>query len=124
MDQEKTIKQRSQEHAVPYVSGLMLTAFGVGFTARGSFLPAAPTEPPRIVSCTVSGVDAVETAQLARIQPLRDELVRLESLASERTIPSYDQETYRESADRIRKDIEAAQATYRAAIENLRAKCE
>ncbi len=116
-----SLKDKFESSPVVFGLSLVLIGFVAGFTVRGYVLPASP---PTVVSCTVNGLDSFTDAHLGQMQPLQSELVRLEALASDRTLILTYQRIAREGAARIRKDIEAEQANYQSALKTLRKSCE
>ncbi|MFQ6258323.1 hypothetical protein ACLMPK_12590 [Yersinia enterocolitica] len=115
-----SIKQRFEENAVIFCASLVLLGFGAGFTARGYLLDSAKRIP---VTCSVDGVANIEKGHAQRMSVLQASLVELEKNASDRQVFSVYQEKYKESADRIRKDMTAEQASYQSAINALSTKC-
>ena len=115
-----SIKQRFEENAVIYCASLVLISFGAGFTARGTLLESPKRTP---MTCSVDGAVNIEQGHAQRMSMLQASLVELEKNASDRQVYSVYQEKYKESADRIRKDMSAEQASYQSAITALSRKC-
>lgn len=116
-----SIKQRFEENAVIYCATLVFFSFGAGFTARGYFLES----PKRIpITCSIDGALNIEQGHAQRMSILQASLVEFEKNASDRQVFSVYQDKYKESADRIRKDMIAEQASYQSAITALSRKCD
>ena len=115
-----SIKQRFEENAVIFCAGLIVIGFGAGFGARGYFLEAPQRVP---ITCSVDGVANLEKGYSQRMSVLQASLVELEKNASDRNLIDTFQNKYKESADRIRKDISEEQASYNSAINALSKKC-
>lgn len=116
------LKETFESHPVVWGLSLLVVGFVAGFETRAYVLPAASSE-HRLLTCTVEGLDVLENAHQMRVRGLQDELVQLESKASDPLVVSSDQNKYRESADRIRKDIGVENAARQLAIEHLNARC-
>jgi hypothetical protein len=80
------IKEQFENHPVPWGLGLIATGFIAGFGARGYILPVSTTS----LTCSIEGLPAVEEAHAKRITTLNQQLVSLESGATDRYILSSD----------------------------------
>ena len=114
------IKEQFENHPVPWGLGLIVTGFIAGFGARGYMLPV----PTASLTCSIDGLSAVEEAHAKRIATFNQQLVSLESGATDRNILSLDQSRFEEAANRIRKDIERSNSVYLSAIANLQKACK
>ncbi|HEJ9058710.1 TPA: hypothetical protein SML50_003001 [Serratia fonticola] len=115
-----SFKQRFEENSVIFCATLVVLGFVAGFGARGYIL----NPPQRIpVTCSVDGVASIEQGHTQRMSVLQASLVELEKNASDRLVIYFYQEKYKESADRIRKDMTAEQTSYQSAINALSKKC-
>ncbi|MBD0848418.1 hypothetical protein IMY97_22535 [Pectobacterium versatile] len=115
-----SFKQRFEENSVIFCATLVVLSFGAGFSTRGYVLDP----PQRIpVTCSVDGAASIEQGHTQRMSILQASLVELEKNASDRLVISYYQDKYKESADRIRKDMMAEQASYQSTINALSKKC-
>lgn len=114
------IKEQFENHPVPWGLSLILSGFIAGFAARGYILPVSSTS----LTCSIDGLSAVEEAHAKRIATLNQQLVSLESGATDRNILSVDQSRFEEAANRIRKDVERSNSVYLSAIANLQKVCK
>lgn len=114
------IKEQFENHPVPWGLGLIAAGFIAGFGARGYILPVSTAS----LTCSIGGLPAVEEAHAKRIATLNQQLVSLESGATDRYILSSDQVRFKEAANRIRKDIERSNGVYLSAITNLQKVCK
>jgi hypothetical protein len=113
-------KEQFENHLVPWGLGLIATGFMAGFGARGYMLSVSTTS----LTCSIDGLSAVEEAHAKRIATLNQQLVSLESGATDRTILSIYQVRFEEAANRIRKDIERSNGVYLSAIASLQKVCK
>lgn len=114
------IKEQFENHPVPWGLGLIATGFIAGFGARGYMLSVSTTS----LTCSIDSLSAVEEAHAKRIATLNQQLVSLESGATDRNILSSDQVRFEEAANRIRKDIEHSNSVYLSAIASLQKVCK
>lgn len=115
-----SLKQRFEDNAVIFCASLAIAAFIAGFGARSYFMPSQQIAP---ANCTIEGLASLEQGHTQRLAALQNSLATLESSASDRTLLSSTQETYKASADRVRKDIAAENTSYQTAINALSIKC-
>lgn len=115
-----SIKQRFEENAVIYCASLVFLGFGSGFSV-GGHLFESPKQIP--VTCSVDGAASIEQGHAQRMSILQTSLVEFEKNASDQKTISFYQDKYKESADRIRKDMTAEQTSYQSAITALSRKC-
>ena len=74
--------------------------------------------------CVIEGVDSLSTTHHERVQTLLQEVVRLESKASDDGLISSYQEEYRLAANRIRDDIAKEREMLDSALNSLAEKCK
>lgn len=120
-----TLKEKFESHPVVWGLTLLAVGFGAGFTAR-TYLPSETITKPSSapVNCRVEGADRLEEAHHIRMEALQKQLMKLEAGASDRMLIRYDQDKYKEAADRIRQDIATENSTYQAVIQQLSKKCQ
>jgi hypothetical protein len=114
------IKEQFENHPVPWGLGLIATGFLAGFGARGYMPPVSTTS----LTCSMNGLSAVEEAHAKKIATLNEQLVSLETGATDRNTLILDQERFKEAANRVRKDIERSNSVYLSAIASLQKACK
>lgn len=120
-----SIKDRFESHPVIWGLSLLCIGFVSGFGVRPYVIPDRSIEPvPSSINCTVAGVETLEQTHNMRMNTLQTQLMKLEASASDHNlIPSYQRE-YKESADRVRKDINIETSSYKEALQQLKKVCE
>ena len=127
-----SIKDRFEAH--PVVWGLTLLA--VGSTAGFGFnetisnkMRACPKEAatkenaPTTIECNIVGLDKLVEAHNTRVSTMQNELMNLEAKASDQNLMSIDQSKYKESANRVRNDINGENQIYKDSLSLLEKKC-
>lgn len=125
MTLKQTLKEKWESNSVIFVAGLMGAAFAAGFGVR-IFVPdfAVPRASSGVLTCKYEGLDAVEQAHTARIEPLFSKLREFEKEANYGGHLEYVQDRYMASANRIRGDIDAENANYQSALKTLSRDCK
>jgi len=125
-----SLKENFENHPVVWGLTLIVVGAGSGFAFNEMLAnkskPTASASPVSTsqVICTVDGLDKLTEGHHIRVAVLQETLIGLEKKASDNTIIGSDQADYRESADRVRQDIDVENGMYKENIAALEKKCK
>lgn len=121
----QSLKEKFESHPVIWGLSLIILGFLSGFAVRPYLIIEASREPPmQAINCAVVGVDKIEESHNMRMKTLQNQLMKLETSASDHSLISSDQREYKESADRVRQDIVIENASYKETIQTLSKTCQ
>ena len=116
------IKTRFESHPVVFGLTLIVIGFIAGFGARGYFSPASAS-PSAVISCNPDGVAALTKAHNDRLQSLQKELSSMEAEATNMGHLDSNKIVYRDSAERIRKDVAQEATDFQISVAALKTQC-
>lgn len=116
------IKTRFESHPVVFGLSLIVVGFVAGFGARGYLSPGITT-PSTAIGCNVDGIAALTKAHNDRLQSLRKQLSLMEAEATSLAHIDSNQRLYRDSAERIRKDVSQETTDFQASVAALDKQC-
>jgi hypothetical protein len=125
-----SIKEKFESHPVVFGFTMILVGFAAGFTTKG-YLPFEPNSSEaktytaqKPITCQVENLSALEGNHGQRILNLQKALMEQERKATDELKISSYQEKYKESAERLRKDIGQEYENYQTAMRQLNLRCK
>lgn len=116
------IKTRFESHPVVFGLTLIITGFIAGFGARGYINPASAS-PSTVINCNADEIATLTKAHNDRLQFLRKELSSMEAEATNLGHIDSNQRVYRDSAERIRKDVAQEATDFQISVAALNKQC-
>ncbi len=108
LDTNMNWKARFESHPVIFGLSLLIIGFSAGFTVRDYVIPASASS-STVTGCNMDGIATLTKAHNDRLQSLQKELRSMEAEATNLGHIDSNQRIYRDSAERIRKDVARVQ---------------